>query len=515
MKTRMYGVVLSLAVLFCCNQVFAQSSSTANNHTQTQSQRSAQKTSKAAAPASTWKQIPVPALPAFKPQIPHRIELKNGMIVFLQEDHELPLISGFVRVRGGARSEPADKVGLVDIYGDVWRNGGTSSKTGDQLDDFLEARAAKIESDGGPDSTSIGFDCLKQDFDDVFKLFVEILREPAFRQDKIALAKNQMMTAISRRNDDSDSIAARESTYLAYGKNSPYARIPEYYTVAPITRDDLTAWHKNHVAPNNIILGIKGDFDAKQMESAIRSSFDSWERGPQVPKPEIPSTPSKPGIYVANKEDVNQSEIRMVELGIDRHNPDYFAVAVFNEIFGGGFSSRLFSNLRTRMGLAYSVGGGIGSTFDHPGVTRLVMGTKSESTADAIKGMWEQIDAIKTHPFTEAELKRAKDSVLNSFIFNFDTPEKVLRERMTYEFYGYPEDFLEKFRSGVEGTKLADVQRVAEKYLVKDKLSILIVGNASEFDKAVASLGSVQPVDITIPTGNTEPTSAGAADSKK
>src|SRR6476620_4892004 len=121
--------------------------------------------------AQEWYKIPLPQLPAFHPQEPKRIELPNGMVIFLQEDHELPLIDGVARIRGGSRSEPAAKVGLVSLYGEVWRTGGTKAQTGDQLDDFLEVRAAKVETDGNADSTTISLSCLKEDFNDVFKVF--------------------------------------------------------------------------------------------------------------------------------------------------------------------------------------------------------------------------------------------------------------------------------------------------------------------------------------------------------
>src|SRR5947209_5947270 len=130
------------------------------------------------AQAANWQKIPIPPLPAFKPQQPKRIQLSNGMVIFLQEDHELPLIDAAARIRGGSHSEPASKVGLVDLYGDVWRTGGTKTQTGDQLDDFLEVRAAKVETGGGPDSTNISLNCLKGDFDDVFKVFVDLLENP-------------------------------------------------------------------------------------------------------------------------------------------------------------------------------------------------------------------------------------------------------------------------------------------------------------------------------------------------
>src|SRR5207249_5001146 len=176
-----------------------------------------------------------------------------------------------------------------------------------------------------------------------------------------------------------------------------------------------------------------------------------------------------------------------------------YAIEVFNEAFGGSFSSRLFRNIRTAQGLAYSVGGGIGTAFDHPGILRLSMGTKSQSTVESIQAMYQQIDDLAQQPITQAEIQQAKDSILNSFVFNFDTPEKVLRERMAYEFYGYPPDFLEKYRAGIEKVQIADVARIPPKYLHKDQLAILVVGNTSEFDKPLASLGPVTKVDITIP----------------
>ncbi len=453
----------------------------------------------AAAQVKEWNQIQAPPLPAFKPQEPIRVQLPNGMIIFLQEDHELPLITAIAEIRGGSIDAPASKAGLVSVYGDVWRTGGTKSKTGDQMDDFLEARAAKIETSGGSDSTSIGLDCLKGDFDSVFALYLELLHDPEFRADKLELTKQQMYAAISRRNDSVDSIVSRESAILGYGKDNPYARVAEYATVASITRDDLLNWHKQYVQPNNIIFGISGDFDPKAMEAKLRQAFESWPQGPAATTPEIKFGDPRPGYYLVKKSDVNQSSINLISRGIQRDNPDYFAVSVMNEIFGGGFSSRLFNNVRAAQGLAYNVGGGVGSSFGHPGLTDVEMETKSATTVEGIDALYKEIDDMRTNASTPVELKRAKDQILNSFIFRFDTPEKVLREKMLYEFYHYPLNFLEQYRSQVEQVTAADVSRVAKKYLHKENMAVLVVGNAEEFGKPLSTLGPVKDVDITIP----------------
>lgn len=445
---------------------------------------------------SNWRKIPTPPLPRWNAPTPKRIELANGMIIFLQEDHELPLINGYVTVRGGSRAEPANKVGMLDIYGDVWRTGGTGKMTGDQMDDFLEMRAAKVETDASKESTTISFDCLKGDLNDVFPLVVDVLKDPAFREDKIELAKNELNTGIARRNDNSHGIADREAAKLVYGKDNPYARSPEFSTVAAVTRGDLLAWYKQHVAPNNIIFGIVGDFDSTEMERRVRSAFEGWSRGPQVRKPDITPTPASPGLYAVDKADVNQSQIRFVTLGIERSNPDYYAVQVMNQVLSGGFSSRLMADLRTKRGLAYAVGGGLSAGWDHPGMFWLTIATKSVSTVDAIQGMREDLAKFKADPPSQDELKFARDAILNSFIFRFDKPEKVLHERMMYEFYGFPLDYLEKFRAEIEKVTVADVNRVVQKYVHPEQFAVLIVGNASRFGKPLTAIGPVTKIDI-------------------
>ena len=451
------------------------------------------------APATSWQKVPIPPLHQFKPQEPRRVELPNGMIIFLQEDHELPLIDGTIRIRGGSREEAADKVGMISLYADVWRTGGTKSKTGDQLDDFLEAHAARVEASDSADSTFLSWSALKENYDQVFPVVLDLLENPEFRQDKIDLAKQQFFSLISRRNDDLDDIAVRESTKLAYGADSPYARTAEYDTVNAITREDFLQWHKRTIAPNNMILGIAGDFDSAAMEQKLRQAFGGMAKGePFVPAKIIFNNP-KAGIYFVEKNDVNQSSIEMVDLGIDRRNPDYYAIEVMNELFGGGFSSRLFVNIRTKQGLAYSVGGGVGTAFDHAGITRFAMGTKSATTAAGIDALRKEMDKLITGTVQPLEMKKAKDAILNSFIFEFDSKQKVLAERMRYEFYGFPPDFLEQFRAGIEKVTPADVDRVARKYLHPEKMAVLVVGNPKDFDRQLSTFGKVNTVDITIP----------------
>ncbi|HJW94582.1 MAG TPA: pitrilysin family protein, partial [Thermoanaerobaculia bacterium] len=243
-----------------------------------------------------YRDVKTPPLRNFNPPVAKRIQLDNGLVIFLMEDHELPLIRGSAEIRGGARDLPAAKAGMMGIYGSAWRTGGTKDKTGDQLDELLESRAARIETGGGDDATSIRLDVLKNDFDFVFPIWLDLLRNPEFRQAKIDLAKTQANTGISRRNDNPQGILIRETQKLGYGNDSPYVRQPEYATIATITRDDLLAFHDQYVHPNNMILGISGDFDSNAMEKKLRDAFGKWAKGPQAPPPPPVGTGMKPGI---------------------------------------------------------------------------------------------------------------------------------------------------------------------------------------------------------------------------
>jgi zinc protease len=421
------------------------------------------------------------------------------MVLFLMEDHELPLVQAIAMTRFGSRDEPAAKAGLGQVLSEAWRTGGTAAQSGDALDDLLEARAAKVESWVGMASSGMSLSCLREDFEPVFAAFVELLRHPAFAADKVALARAHVETAISRRNDDPEEIASREIRRLVYGEESPYARTAEYATVAGVTREDCAAWHDRFVHPDRMLLGISGDFDATAMERAVRRALGDWPRGSAVsgPPPSCRTTPN-PGLFLAEKTDVNQSSIRAAHRGIMKNDPDYYALEVMNQLFGGGFASRLFSNVRSRLGLAYEVWGGVGSEYDYPGLFEVGMGTRSATTAAGIRALLSEIDRLRRDPPSAGELASAKDAILNSFVFRYDSKEKILREQMRFAFFGYPSDFLERYRAGIQKVTAADVTRVANKYVRKSDLAILVVGNPAEI-KGLEAIGVVKKLDISIP----------------
>ena len=237
------------------------------------------------------------------------------------------------------------------------------------------------------------------------------------------------------------------------------------------------------------------------MEAKLRAALGSLPKGAPFPAPKESFPGPKPGLYLVDQKDVDQSNVWIVGLGIRRDDPDFYALSVLNEIFGGGFGSRLFQDVRTKLGLAYNVGGGFGAGWDHPAMFRVTASTKSSSTEAAAAEMLKDTGELKTSPFTEDELKLAKDQVLNGFIFNYDTPGKVLAAAARLAFYGYPADFLERYRAGVEKVTLADLERVAKAHVAPSKYAVLVVGNQAQFGQPLSKLGlgPAQPLDVTIP----------------
>jgi zinc protease len=449
---------------------------------------------------SAYKQLKYPKLRDIQVPDVERVTLPNGMQLFLLEDHELPLIHVSAVIRTGSVYEPADKIGLAGLTGTVMRTGGTTSKTGDEIDEQLEQIAATVETGIGRSSGSAFMSVLKEDVDTGLAVLADVLMNPAFRQEKIDLAKISARTGIARRNDNPGGIASREYTKLIYGSASVYARHTEYATIDGITRDDMVAFHRKFYHPNNTMLAVWGDFKAEQMAAKIEEVFKDWAKAdvevPPVPevKYEFRST-----VNVVTKDDMNQGIIRLGHIGGVMSDPDYFSLMVMNEILGSGFTSRLFKNVRSRQGLAYSVGGAYAADFDHPGMFYIACQTKLGSTVHAINAMIDEVRKMTQEEVTDEELALAKDSYLNSFVFNFESRGQIVNRLMTYVYYGYPEDFLKKTKENVEKVTKADVLRVAKAHLRPDKVQVLVVGKPAEFDQPLSTLGDVKTIDITIP----------------
>jgi zinc protease len=457
--------------------------------------------------ARHYTELQFPALPEIEIPAYERYQLPNGLVVYLMEDHELPLVSGSATFRTGTRFEPADQVGLGAITGQAMRLGGTETLPPEALNQALERRAASVETSIDETTGSASFSTLSEDLREVFGIFADVVQRPAFASEKIELLKNQLAGGIARRNDDPDEVASREFRKLVYGADSPYARIAEYATLGNISRADVVRFYQASVRPEQTILGIVGDFDSEAMKQLIAASFGNW-RGVQpalAVNPLPPVSQAQSGVFAVNQPQLTQSYIYLGHLGGQLNYAEHGPLSVLNEVLNG-FGGRLFNQVRSRQGLAYSVYAYWSPRWDYPGLFIGGGQTRSEATVPFIEAVKAEIGQIRTAPVTEEELARAKDSVLNSFVFNFQDPGQTLARLIRYEYYGYPLDFIFRFQQDVAATTAAAVQAAAQKYLNPDQLVTLVVGNTEGITPPLTALApnaAVTPLDITIPQPST------------
>ncbi len=447
-----------------------------------------------------YKRLKYPPLAPITIPSYERYQLDNGMVVYLMEDHNWPLVSGSVLIRMGSIFEPPSQVGLAELTGELLRLGGTVHYSPEQLNAILEQKAASIETSVTRTSASVSFSSLSYDIDTVLPIFAEILQSPRFDNQQLELLKTQVRGTIARRNDYPGDIARREFAKLIYGQDSPYARVIEYVHLDNIQRGDIERFYRQYVRPEAMILGIVGDFDSARMKQLIQKLFASWQGDVTVTPDYNTSEPrqvTSGGVFIVNRPQLTQSNILLGHIGVKLNDANYPVLSVINGVLNG-FGGRLFKEIRSRQGLAYSVYGSWQANYDYPGVFVAGGQTGSETTAQFITSILEQIQRLRNEPITETELSYAKDSILNSFVFQFQHPSQTLSRLMTYEYYGYPQDFIFQYQQGVKNTSREDVLKVAQKYFQPDKIVTLIVGNENAIKADLITLGkNIQKINIT------------------
>lgn len=448
-----------------------------------------------------WEKFDFPTLGEV--QIPDydRHVLDNGLVVYLLQDNKWPLVEGQVMVRTGAAFEPAPKVGLASVTGNVLRTGGTETVSSDELDQELESMGAYIESSIGNTQGTLSFSFLTQHADRGFDLLADVLRRPAFEQDKIDVALEGERAGVARRNDDLNGIASRELRQAIWGDDHPYARDTEYATLDAITRDDVVGFYEYFYHPDNMMIAVWGDIDTEDMLAALEERFGDWPRG-DVTVPDFPNDPNgrtEKRVLVANKDDVNQTRVVMGHIGMRADDEDYFAMSVANRILGGSFGDRLFNEVRTKYGYAYNVGSTTGAGFSTPGVFQAYVGTKSSSTEAATEAVLNTIETMRAEPVSDEELSDAKEGMLAADVFNYVTPQQVLQRKMSLDYLGYPEDFLETYNDKVQAIEKDDVLDVMQRRVRPDEFAIVAVGKTEEWDGDMSRFGPVEELDISIP----------------
>ena len=420
------------------------------------------------------------------------------MILYLLEDHDLPIFNITARIRTGAIYEPQEKAGLASLTGYVIRSGGTVSMPPDKMNEELEFMAVSVETAIDRESGSANLSTLRKDIDKSLKIFADVLMNPAFPEDKIRMRKDEVVESIRRENDNPAQIAQREFRKIMYDSKHPYSRKVEgsLESIEKITRDDMIAFHKKYFHPNNIILGISGDFNKDEIVKKLNTVFAGWKKE-EIQFPEVPKVDSRfeKAVFYVYK-DINQANVIMGHQGIHRKSPDYFPVMIMNFILGGGsFTARIPGRIRSDEGLAYSAYSAFQTARDI-GIFFVSCQTKLESTNRAISIALEELEKIRKTPIDKEELTQAKETFMNQFVFRFTTSASIVGQKADIEYEELPLNYLETYLDNVQAVTHEDVQRVARKYLHPDEIKILVVGDKEKFDKPLDSFGKVNVIEL-------------------
>lgn len=435
----------------------------------------------------------------FTPPEPDRVVLENGMIVYLLEDHELPLISITATMRTGSWLDPAEKIGLASLTGSIMRTGGGGGLSSERVDEELEQFAGDVGISIGRQSGSASLDVLSKDLKRGLQIFAGLIRTPAFEPARVELAKLQVIEGIRRRQDHPGSIVGREFVKLLYGADHPTARESSIRSITSLTRDDLVAFHRKTIHPNGMMLGVTGDFDKSAMLALLREVFGDWEKGgvPVLTIADVPQEPTaKPVVRFVNKE-TSQTHLRLGHLSIKEQDPDYVALAIANDILGGSsFRSRLFNDVRTKRGLAYSVGSRLNSGVHDQGVWLMRAETKLPSTQEVITRFVVNMERMRTELVTDSELAEAKEAYVNSFVFSFASSSAIVGRLVELEYDGLPKDFLQQLRARVIALTKEEILAAAKKHFHPERLTIVAVGAGEALPKLLSGFGEVKEIKL-------------------
>jgi zinc protease len=406
-----------------------------------------------------------------------RFTLKDGTAVYMAPSKEFPLISLSMTFKGGSYLEPNDMVGLAGMTGRMIREGGTTTMKPAEFDEATDFLATQISASCGDTTSSASMNCLTSNFDESLKLFVDMLRNPGFDAARLETNRGQALEGMKQRNDDAGSIMGREWNRLMYGSDHFESLDATEASLKAITPEKMRAFQTRIFNPGNVIIAVSGDFETEAMLAKLNAAFDGWARGEKMPDPPAPTATIVPGIYHVQK-DIPQGKVRIGMRSIKRDDPDYIPYLLLNDILGGGgFTSRIMSQVRSNEGLAYSAGSRLAAKVYYPGVFAASYESKNPTVALAAKIVLEEMDKVRSQQVTAEELETAKRQFIETFPRTFESKPAMLGVFVGDEWTNRPKEYWKTFRDKVNAVTAADLQRVAQKYVTPNEMVLLVVGD--------------------------------------
>src|ERR1051325_9077640 len=423
--------------------------------------------------------------------------LKNGLQVVLLESHKVPTFNMQLVVLSGGLSDKADYHGLATFTAGFLRER-RSKRSSKEIAEQVDALGATLTANSGLSSmtSTVNTGGLIENLDQTLDLFADVIRNPTFPQAEVDKYKTRTLAQLQFQRSIPQFLAAEQFQRAIYGANHPAALFaPPADSLKKLTSKDLADFHSTYYRPNNAILAIVGDVTLKEIMPKLEKAFGDWQKG-DVPATTIPPAPSQSDarIFLIDRPGSVQTVLQLGTLGIERTSPDYFAVLLADRVLGGGPSGRLFLNLREDKGYtygAYSQFGG--SKFRGTWISSSEV--RTDVTEGAMKEFMYELNRMRDQTVPAEELENAKHAIIGSFALSLENPQALLQNIITQKLYNLPADYWDTYPQKVSAITIADVQRVAQKYIDMDHLQVVAVGDASKARDVLAKYGKVELYD--------------------
>jgi zinc protease len=432
------------------------------------------------------------------PRIQRR-KLSNGLEVLIVEQHELPVVTLNLVIKSGAAADPLDRPGLATLTADMLDEG-TKTRTSLDISNQLSAIGARLFTSASWDSSDVRLLTLTRHLDAALDIFADVLLNPAFPDTDLKRLRSARLVTLQQRRDNANNIADSVYASLLYGRSHPYGhpQIGDEKSVAATTNQDVQSFYQNFYRPNNAALIVAGDVTPATIMPKLEQALSAWKAGnipvvnADAPAPDV----GKTTIYLVDRPGAAQSVIEIGHVGVARSTPDYFPLLVMNSILGGQFVSRVNLNLREDKGYTYVAR----TTFDYrrgAGPFTASAGVQTAVTKESVVEFMRELRGIRGEiPVTQKELDYQKQAIIRGFPRGFETPEQIANRLTAVVLYNLPDDYFNSYIPRVQSVTLADVQRVAAKYLDPTRMTILVVGDRKTIEPGLRSLGNIGAITL-------------------
>jgi zinc protease len=434
----------------------------------------------------------------YKLPVYEKFKLPNGLVIYLMEQHEVPVISVSAILPAGAIYD-GEQSGLASLTAAGLKHG-TRSMTKAKLDEELDFLGASVNTYASKESSGLAAKFAAKDKDKILTIIKEILLDPVFDSTEFNKEKKRLLVSLEQQKESPRSVIGAYFDKFLYGEHV-YGNIVQgkISTVTPLTTADLKKFYSTNYRPDGSAISIAGDFNAKEMKAKLTALFSSWKKGPKnTGSNPAAATINKPGenrVLLVNKEDAKETTFFIGAPGIARNNPDYVAIDVVNTLFGGRFTSMLNDELRVNSGLTYGANSRF-SALKNGGSFIISTFTASKTTEPAIDKALEVLNKLHSTGIDEKSLSSAKNYVKGQFPPRFETASQLAGLMTQMFWYNFDESFINNFEKNVDGLTLDKAKEIIAKYFPKDKLQFVLVGKAADIRKIAEKYGKVKEVEM-------------------